>query len=97
MKLRCLPVEPDRGTLTRMAGDPMILAASVEAEVREQYANVIAFAPPPPADIAEALELAKQTLADYAEINESPQWKNSGVVTDEEILARAILRSWGRE
>ena len=90
MTLRCVPIEPDRMMLDRLAGQPLILAAGVEAECRAGYKAMLAAAPPPPADIAEALELAKrvqQGIGPYTKV----------VIEDMEVLASALLQSWGRE
>jgi hypothetical protein len=92
-RLLCVvPQEPDRGTLTRMANDPLLLAASVEAEMREQYANVIAFRPPLPDDIEAALELGK-ALVENAEKNNFYLASGHQAVQ----IARALLRVCGRE
>ena len=71
MTLRCVPVEPT---------DEMLQMGWIIKP--QHYAAMLAAAPPPPADIAKALEWAKQ---------------NRGLHDVTGKLARALLASWGRE
>ena len=73
MTLRCVPVEP-----TSMQ------AAYGGVRV---YQAMLAAAPPPPADIAEALELAERI----------DTFQQAPTLVAAVALARALLKSWGRE
>ena len=97
-KLRCVPVED----LEALQAQRDIFEGNSEGaldEIEHRVKNMLAVAPPPPPDIAEALELAK----DYAtEMNETV-WE--GIVRNETVeefshralLARALIKSWGRD
>ena len=80
-KLCCLPVEATN-YMVEMGGKQSLRPALT-------YAAMLAAAPPPPADIAEALRSAKNHLV---HIHHTP-------LADclECALARALLKSWGRE
>ena len=91
-KLRCVPVPPTSGMVA--AG----IDAWNEAESSTAWiiTKAIAAAPPPPADIAEALRVADSIAA----MNTPDNARAARLLVDgKEILdiVRALRQSWGRE
>jgi hypothetical protein len=106
-KLRCVPVEP---TETQQLAGHRIRVRHLPgtdqsyAGTDEIYSAMLAAAPPPPSDISEALELAKEFIADpdkRAQVKVQLAVSGYPMVADmidEAIsVSRALLRSWGRE
>ena len=87
MTLRCVPVEPTMGQW-----DDFCTVHSVRVDLfLAAYKAMMKNAPPPPPDIAEVLELAK-LYANQPMNEHSAQWYR-----DSKEIARALLKSWGRE
>lgn len=88
MTLHCAPIEPTDVMMlcgaTSLAGHGKRIS-KLDSEM--VYRVMLAAAPPPPADIAEALELAKELLGRKTLLT-------SG---DADQLSKALLKSWGRE
>ena len=80
-KLRCVPL-----LATEEMFSAWYLAEKEGASVTICFHDMLAAAPPPPQEIEEALELAK-------EIMEHAGMSNGDAIT----CARALLASWGRE
>ena len=88
-KLRCVPVED----LEALQAQRDIFEGNSEGaldEIEHRVKNMLAVAPPPPPDIAEALELAKAVMDYKWGVEKMPS-------TETYTLARALLKSWGRE
>ena len=82
MTLRCVPVEPTEGILTEF------ITGHSRRSLADHYMAMLAAAPPPPKEIAEALELAER----HMRLSEDPP-ADCKICT----LSRALLQSWGRE
>ncbi len=79
MTLRCVPVG---------VTDAMLLAALSQGSAVSKYDAMLTAAPPPPPDIAGALELAKTMVDEEARGRVLPSFGK---------VASALLKSWGRE
>ena len=80
MTLRCVPVEPT---------DEMFIAGTTRKSPQNIWELMLATAPPPPADIAEALEVATGYVTIESKLSVEQYHAT--------VLARALLKSWGRE
>lgn len=97
MKYAIVPIEPNRRMLQSMAGEPVILAASVEANLRSVYAFMLAARPPLDAEMQAALELARNLKRHYEHLRTEYPLAWGSETTSEERVALALLRANGED